>query len=263
MTQINFNINYGINSDLVISPKEIRDIYLFGVNIKDQNGASLDDEAVKFYIRSAQGQLEDYLYVKFKKQVIEESLTFYSEDFLRWGFIKTTYQVVCPLLLEGWFNTTKQVTYPKGWLSVKTSNTQDDVHRQINLVPAGSSTTHSEALTISGVVPQLGYAGWKDIPNYWKVRYVTGFTKMPAELVDIVGKLAAIQLFNIAGDLILGSAGIASQSLSIDGLSQSISTTSSATNSGYGSRILMYTNELKKSLPDIKDQYKGFSFGVL
>jgi hypothetical protein len=131
------------------------------------------------------------------------------------------------------------------------------------LVPSGNGTTHSQALTLSGIIPQLGYLGWKDIPNYWDISYVTGFKKVPQDIVNAVGKLASMQLFHIAGDLILGTAGIASQSISIDGLSQSISSTASATNSGYGARTLNYVNELKRELPRMKDFYKGFTMGIL
>jgi len=60
----------------------------------------------------------------------------------------------------------------------------------------------------------------------------------------------------VLGDLISG-AGIAAKSLSIDGLSQSISTTSSATNSGYGARILSYQKRITKELKTIRSFYKG------
>lgn len=260
--QVDFNIRYNSNSDLIISPKEIRDNYMFGVNIRDENGVSLDDEAIKFHIASAQEELEKYLMLKFNRQVIQESLSFYGEDFLRWGFMQTTYQIECPLSLIGFFNKTKQVTYPASWLSVKRSSDANGISRNLSLVPSGDGTTHSEALTISGIVPQIGYLGWRNIPNYWDVKYVTGFKKVPKDIINAVGKLASMQLFHIAGDLIIG-AGIASQSISIDGLSQSINTTSSATNAGYGARVTSYSSELKRELPRMKDFYKGFTMGVL
>ena len=94
------------------------------------------------------------------------------------------------------------------------------------------------------------------MPNYWKMKYVSGFDLVPPDLIEAIGKMAAICIFHPLGDLILG-AGIASASLSLDGLSQSVSTTSSATNAGYGSRILGYTNDLKQAIPRLKATYKG------
>jgi hypothetical protein len=66
---------------------------------------------------------------------------------------------------------------------------------------------------------------------------------------------------NIAGDLIAG-AGIATKSLSMDGLSQSISTTASATNAGYGARILQYNKHIEESMKTLKAYYTGISMVV-
>jgi hypothetical protein len=261
MPQISFDITYAKNSDLIISPQEIRDIYMFGIDIKDQNGVSMDDETVKFQILAAQTEMENYLNVKLKRQIVDENLYFSGDDFMRWGYIKATYQVECPLSLEGFFNTTKQITYPVSWLSVKKTNDGKSIHRNISIVPSGDAATHSQALTISGIVPQLGYLGWRNIPNYWQVRYTSGFNVVPADIMNAIGKYIAIQLLHTAGDLVF-KAGISSQSISLDGVSQSISTTNSGKNSIYGARISSYVSELDKILPRLRDYYRGFSFGV-
>lgn len=60
---------------------------------------------------------------------------------------------------------------------------------------------------------------------------------------------------NIAGDLIAG-AGIAQQHVGIDGLSQTISTTSSATNAGYGARLRAYERELKTIMSTLRSKYR-------
>jgi hypothetical protein len=90
----------------------------------------------------------------------------------------------------------------------------------------------------------------------WKVVYKAGFLpgKCPLNIKELIGMKAAMGPLNIAGDLIAG-AGIASKSIGIDGLSQSISTTSSATNAGYGARILQYNKEIKERLQRLKDYY--------
>ena len=82
------------------------------------------------------------------------------------------------------------------------------------------------------------------------------------DLINLVGKLATFGPLGIAGDLILG-AGIAAQSLGVDGLSQSISSTSSATNAGYGARILQYSKEITETVKKIKLVYDEVKLGVL
>ena len=69
------------------------------------------------------------------------------------------------------------------------------------------------------------------------------------------------KLVGIAGDLILG-AGIAAQSIGVDGLSQSISSTSSATNAGYGARIIQYQKEIAETVKRIKLIYDEIKFVV-
>jgi hypothetical protein len=78
---------------------------------------------------------------------------------------------------------------------------------------------------------------------------------------DIIGMKAAMGPLNIAGDLIAG-AGIASKSISLDGLSQSISTTSSATNAGYGSRIIQYTKQIDGMMEGMRERYQGINMVV-
>jgi hypothetical protein len=96
------------------------------------------------------------------------------------------------------------------------------------------------------------------IPDMIRVQYVAGFEygTLPMAIRELIGKKAAFGPLNVAGDL-LGGAGIASQSIGIDALSQSFNTTSSATNAGYGARLVQYQREIKEQLPVLKRYWKG------
>ena len=52
-------------------------------------------------------------------------------------------------------------------------------------------------------------------------------------------------------------------SLGVDSLSQSISSTSSATNAGYGARVIGYQDQIKNTLPTLISKYGGFTCSVL
>lgn len=78
---------------------------------------------------------------------------------------------------------------------------------------------------------------------------------IPDDLRECIGLRASMLALDVAGDLIIG-AGIASQSTSMDGLSQSIGSTSSATNSGYGARVLQFERELKLIMPALRGKYR-------
>ena len=86
---------------------------------------------------------------------------------------------------------------------------------------------------------------------------------LPADLKHAIGiKGATLLLLHVAGDLILG-AGIASQSLSVDGLSQNIDTTSSAMYNGYSARAHDLGKQYDKVIKALKSQYTMTHFGVV
>lgn len=78
---------------------------------------------------------------------------------------------------------------------------------------------------------------------------------IPRDVLHLGGMYATMWALNPAGDMIAG-AGIASKSIGVDGLSQSISTTASATNAGYGSRLIQYWNDIKRQLPALRAKYR-------
>lgn len=261
MNKISYEFAYEKNSDLIMSPAELWETYFFGIDLKVQGGREFTTDTIKFYIKAATLEVENFLNLKFKRQVVEESKSYLNDDFKRWGFVRATYPVVKPLAVDGYIGSSKRVGYPVEWLSSKISPDSVIYDRNIYLIPSAGSPQMTFN-TFVGVMPFRGFFDTQEIPQYWRLKYETGFEKIPEDILNVIGKLAAINIFHIAGDLILG-AGIASQSISIDGLSQSISTTSSATNAGYGSRIVGYTNDLKRLLPQLKSYYKGFTFNVL
>jgi len=259
MPRLELSISYGKNNGLIFSPSELLEQYLHGISICTRDGRAMSQEAISEKIRSAQKSIEQYLSIKLNRQVIQETRDFIRTDYKNWGFFKLTYPVREVLDLTGFISTTKQVEFPKSWLSSKITSEEDLLFRTVHVVPAGSDTTNTNSVVFIGITPNAGFFGVQNIPNYWNVKYCTGFKVIPSNLRDAVGKLATIQVLAVLGDILLG-AGIASQSLSFDGLSQSISTTQSAENSAYSARIKQYAEELKKEMPKMKDWYKGIQF---
>lgn len=243
-------------SGLPISPAELVSRYFFGIKLIDQEGNPISIDSLEFFIQAAVDQIEGHLNLKLTKQVIVETLHYSLADFHNWGYIPLNYPALKVHKLEGYASGVRQVTYPVEWVSIKTTTSPSDIHRSAYLVPGTGQVSVSGSSVYAGILPHLGWKGANTIPNYWEIAYCTSFDTPPADILDVVGKFAAINIFHIMGDLILG-AGIASESLSIDGLSQTINTTSSATNAGYGARIIGYTNDLKLALPRLKNKYDG------
>lgn len=255
-----FEINFSKNDGLILSPSELISQCLLGVPLHFE-GKEISHQQIAQYIAATQAEVEKSWNLKMTKQIIEESKSFYLDDFFQWGFLPTTFPVVKAFKLQGFVGQVKQIDYPAEWIQTKKDSTGELYHRKMYLVPGQGQAT-SNNVVLSGLFPQAGFLGNSNIPNYWTIRYCTGFQKPPQDLVMFVANLASFNIFNIMGDLILG-AGIASQSIGIDGLSQSINSTASAENTAFGGRIHAVRECLKESLERMENYYKGFAMGVM
>lgn len=261
MPSLTFIASFTKNNDLLFSAQELRNSYLLGLRNTPSNQALIDqlsDQDIEFHIKAAQKEMENYLSLKLFRKVYSESLHFNNDDWRMWGFMKTTFQVVCPLLLEGYLNSIKQTEYPKEWLSAKRDSDDIMYHRSIYIVPAGNSGAIVNSVMYAGLLPNLGYLNAGVIPNYWQTTYVTGFDTIPPDLMMAIGQLATVSLLNILGSNVLGIAGVSGTSLSIDGLSQSLSSALNA----FGERAKALIDDLNRRLPTLTGTYRGFSWGV-
>ena len=233
----------------IISIEEVKTIYLWGIDLTDDDGNPIPDSAYRHYIRSAVSWVEAKLDIKLTPTVIdEEAHDFFRQDYYKYLWIKldevpiiSVEQIRLVLPTE-----TEVIVFQDDWIRV------NQPAGQITIIP-GNGQLAIIALGQTGAWLPMIY-NWADfIPDVFRIQYTAGFPKggVPAVLKDLVGKMASFGPLNIAGDL-LGGAGIASQSISLDGLSQSFNTTSSSTNAGYGARLLQYTKEIKEVVPQLR-----------
>lgn len=104
----------------------------------------------------------------------------------------------------------------------------------------------------------------RDIQDIFLIDYTTGYEKashVPDDLRWLIKKLSAVNLMATYGD---GKfAAVASRSVSLNSVSESISTTMSATSAAFGARILQYQKEIKEWIATNKQKYSRTSIGVL
>jgi len=259
-----FKIRYKKNGNLAISAEEMAILYFYGINTRSTDGTKLDLGVYRFYIESAQQEIERYLSLKLFPTFVEETKSYFHDDYSN-GFpiIPVSFPVETPLCLVGMLNELEQIVYPKSWLSVK-GNSESYRERNVYVVPVSRGVTEGNAdVILAGLSAQIGLRSFRNIPNYWTIQYTTGYTRMPMDILNVIGKLAACGIFNVLGDIVLGTAAVANYSLSIDGLSQSIGTTNSAENSAFSARIINYKKEIKETLDRIKSNVRGFNFASL
>lgn len=236
----------------VLSVDELKQRYLFGIDLTDDDGNPLPDRVFRFYILSAISWLEHQLDIPILPTTFTgEKHDYYREDYESFTILQLdNYPVIQVTDFTVQYPSGQNVVkFPAEWLRV------DKNHGILRVVPTAG--TLSEILIGSGgsYLPAI-YNGMHHLPDLFSVDYEAGFEKVPSDLLDLIGMMASLGPFNIFGDLIVG-AGIASLSVSIDGLSENIGTTSSATNAGYGARIKQYLEQIKKQVPNLRRFYKG------
>lgn len=260
MPKIEYNIKISVNEGMVMSASELIEEYFIGIPLKTPNGDTIRVEQIKSFIKAAQTQLEDRFDLKLVKQEITESLPFIRRDFQSWGYIEVSYPVNKPTKLYGYLNDVMQIAYPPQWLSAKTSGDAKGYQSRMYIVPGNNAPT-SNSVVFAGIIPNLGLVGFNMIPDYWRVSYITGFDKVPQNITQVIGKLASIPMFAILGDVLFGL-GLSSKSISIDGLSQSLSSPVSGGNSLFTARVKELTRQLEFEMKILDGVYKDYNFTV-
>lgn len=265
MAALRLKIQYNKNEGLIISPSELRESYLFGIPVCTNDGRKISPATIKQQIQAAQKRIENLFSIRLARQVICESKDFVRTEWSVWGYVKSTFPIANPIKLLGYIGETKQVTYPKEWLSVKHTESVA-VWRNLYMVPNSASvhgaTMSSHSLIYNGVTPHIGYYGKNYIPNYWRLKYITGWkaVEIPDDLMDIVNKLAAINVLAILGSYIYGV--FSSISVSLDGVSQNFP----LRNGKYGlfsDRIEMYREDINNLIETMKYLYCGITMDVV
>lgn len=247
----------------VITYSDLIKNYLIGIPLVDQKGNSFSESSVNYLIEVATQQLEGYLNLKLRKQVIEESLSYNLNDYKAWGYIPTSFPIIKVLSFEGFIGTVSQIIFPVDWLRSKKTTDGTGFHRSAFIVPNTGSAT-SNSVVYSGLTPQLGWFGQPNIPHYWTIKYCTSFIEVPQDIIDVLSKYVTINILNVLGDTAGGVLpGLTGSSLSIDGLSQNLSTLRSSQGGAYSGRIKQYTDELTKSLTMLKNKYDTINISSL
>ena len=244
---------------LVISVDELKTNYLFGLDMTDDQGNEFPESLYEWYIKSAVSLAEKQLDlpirpIRFTEEA--EQLDLYRQDYNKYITLQLNHfpilsveelKIVVP-------NNQTVINYDLNWLQV------DKIAGQLNVIP-GSGSAGVIALGAAGVLLPFYYRSQDYLPLVFRVKYTAGFSDVPFALKNYVGMLAAIGPLHLAGDLIIG-AGISAQTIGMDGLTQQISSTASATNSGFGARIVNYTRQLERERQTLREYYKGIMMVV-
>ena len=244
-----------------VSTDDLINKYLFGIDLSDANGNPLPKSLFMHYLNSAIEYMQSLLDITITDTTFTERHDYYRNDYRNWGFIQLDHNPVKEVKsIKLMYGSQPSVNIPLDWVQL------DKLSGQITLFPSAGS---ANSLIIGQTGMLFGFQSqWDYAPQLWEVEYVAGIDEkdrsMPLQLLmEAVYKRASTGILNVWGDLIIG-AGIASQSVSIDGLSQSIGTTQSAMFGGASARVENYTKDLKEQiLPALRQKFGGIRLVVI
>lgn len=268
MAEINFNVSYrrftGDYNSLLFNTTEIIYNYLSGLPFNTPKASNfLAQSSIRNKILSAQQKVEKDLSLKLWEQEYFERVDYTYNDWRSWSYTALSCMVKHVYSFRGYLADNQQVNYPIDWMSIRRMSDERQLSRSLNIVATGSNTAGIPGNAIAiGMVPFMGAIGIQSIPNYWQINYLTGFKTIPGELLELLGKLAAIPILNEIQDVIF-TPGVASKSISYDGLSETVSTTRAGEYGIFGARLRSYEKYLETEMPKLVDYYVGITMRVV
>lgn len=256
----------------LITPDDIRYTYLWGTDLRAANGQSYTDEQIQFFIDTAMYDIGRELDITIKKTKIrynakerglikgvdydvdESYYQFSWSRISRHGLVKTRQR---PILSVESFDMLSRFQPVKNLLS---STIIDKPTGTLKFMQRPIKPTE----TVRGIEASIGMYGTQTLNAYlfYAIDYDVGFETsddIPPDLREIIAKQTAVSMLNVIGDGLMS--GFSSSSLSMDGMSESFSSTQSATSAYFGARIKEYKDDIDKYLKANKRKFSNLPLG--
>jgi hypothetical protein len=211
----------------LITPEQLRARHLFGIPLVSQlpNPITkqvdvMTDELLKDIIVSAVEDVETKARIHIMPVAMERRLPLDRQEFQNFAFFRLPDRPIVSIerLAIASSDDVNFFNFPLEWVEV------GQLHRgQINILPLSPATTTAAFASLSGspgfLLTQLAGIHW--IPSYFTAKYTAGFKdgEIPRVVNDLIGVTAAISVLGMLSATYVRN----STSLSIDGMSQSIS----------------------------------------
>ena len=260
----------------VYTADDLRYTMLFGIDsiAADTAQSEFTDEQFDQLMREAIGDFETYLTMDIRKRVYktfenaanpgltrgrtwregvdytdeEDSYEFDPQEWREYGFMQLRHWPIISVERAVWMSPVKgeiMDMIANDWVRISKQM------GQIRMFPKGGFSYGP--YSIYGAL--WTGVGARRYPGGFEFDYTTGFESsdfVPEGLRGVIAKYATIKALAVIGDGLL--AGFSSQSISLDGLSESFSSTQSATSAFFGARIKQYSDEITAWLE--KNRYK-------
>jgi len=258
----------------ICTPDDLRYTWIFGNDFKATNGQVFTDDQIRYFVDMAVAEMERRLNITIKKvrikcnpdsrglvkgqdYDIEEGLYEFSfTKIQKYGKIVTRKRPV--IKLHG-ISLMSRYTAIQDLMD---TTIVDKTKGILKLLKRPFRPTETSV----GIQTALNPYG-RELFNpfmFYQVDYDAGFetaADVPLDLRMAISKCAAIALLNSIGDGLM--AGFSSSSLSMDGMSESFSSTQSATSAYFGARIQQYQKELEPFVDEARRKYGYIAIGSI
>jgi hypothetical protein len=248
--------------------KEMQSRVIFGIPLNDSEGNPFPDDLLQSYLDSSISWMEQTLNIVIQEREEEEYHDYIQSDYMNWNFIKLWKKPILEIeSVEMIYGQNRMFQIPNDWLKV------DKLAGTMQIFPISGSA--------GGMIINAGGGAWTPLihgrmgyaPQMWRIKYKAGMNDSTEKQVtrvntihpllkDLIYRKTAMGILGVWGDLIIG-AGIANQSVGIDGLSQSIGTTQSPMFGGASARISQLKEDIETMLPALRSYYGGIDMTVI
>ena len=267
-------------ADIGLTPYMIKK-YMFGLKIVDPDTKQeLDDSVYEHLIDTKIPYAEQQLGIAILPRIIaNERHDYYANDFMHYNYIQTYERPILQVnSVEMMYNNQRLEKFPTSWLKVYTRTGEIEINPAVivgdsSVLNGGEAYMNgTQAISSAPLWGLPGIASTDVVPQALQYTYVAGMLpptrrgitrdwEVPLDLVQLIAKYVLRELLEIWGDLIIG-AGIAGESLSVDGISESTTTTQSAMYTGGAARIKLIDDTIASLEQGLRNRY-GYNKGSL
>lgn len=243
----------------LITTQQLKEAYLVGVKLVDENGQPFPNAIFENAIDSAVAWFELKTKVHLAPfEVPDEAHDFHSAEYMRFCWFNVyEYPVLSVNSITAIYPTGQVIMlFPQSWSKTYFKP------GQIYLVPTAGTLSQVLVGQGGGYLPLL--SGRLDyLPQLFHLNYTAGFAegKIPQVVNDAIGLRAAVMVMGQAGTMVIES-GLQSKSISVDGLSQSVAAATGQFGP-YSGLINNYNQRLDDLILNIMQDFQGLRMVVL
>ena len=247
-----------VQASTVMTSTDLKNNFLYGIPLTSPlTGQQFPEDSMRFSLDAGTEWLERELGISIRARFwYQERHDYVSSDYFNFCLIRLNHYPIVKLtdFLVIYPDTGQTTTFPLSWLQTD----MEGLNGVIQMVPGVGSAAAYVIGMGNSLLPMI-FKTADFIPDLFKISYWSGFpnNKVPSEILSVIGKKAAIDVLTQVSNALLG-AGVLSQSLSIDSMSQSVTKLAFI----YEKQIQLYRQQIKEEVSTLRSFYGGLRMTV-